>query len=364
MMRSLYSGITGLKNHQTRMDVIANNIANVNTVGFKTSRVVFQDIFSQQLKSGSANANVENNLGGTNPMQIGLGVKLSAIDVIHRPAPIAYTDNMFDMMISGDGFFIVAKPVYDAVRTEINDILVGYYEDDDGEWEKINHFTVEYNRMEHHYTRAGNFKLDDEGFLVTSDGYYVLGYRVELKEGTGLMVENTGDLEDANGDPIPEYDPAAPETSGPQFVWIPAQYEVICPGHVDYRGPNDLQPIRVGSKELQFAVDDKGEVTVLIENRRVPIAQLGIAMFSNPGGLEKEGSSLYRMTRASGDAIDDVAGKLGRGPVLAGGLEMSNVDLANEFTDMIVTQRGFQANSRIITVSDTMLEELVNLKRN
>ena len=375
MMRSLYTGITGLKNHQTRMDVIGNNIANVNTVGYKTSRVVFQDIFSQGLKGGSANANVENGLGGTNPMQVGLGVKLSSIDVIHRPAPIAYTDNMFDMMISGDGFFIVAKPLYNATRVvEDQTILVGNEEelDADGEPIPIFHSTVEFygptgvgQGFEFHYTRAGNFGLDDEGFLVTSDGYYVLGYQIHLDPATGYFEEIDTGEEDDDGDPIME------------LKWIPASYYVANPaydstvtgsqpfltGDVESYPTTYLQPIQVGSKELQFAVDDKGEVTVLINNRRVPIAQLGIAMFSNPGGLEKEGGSLYRETRASGQMQNNVAGMLGRGPVLAGGLEMSNVDLANEFTDMIVTQRGFQANSRIITVSDTMLEELVNLKR-
>ena len=160
MMRSLYSGISGLKNHQTRMDVIGNNIANINTTGYKTSRVIFQDIFSQTVRGGMANTDIN---GGTNPVQIGLGIKLSTIDVMHTPAPYARTDNPFDMMVEGDGYFIVGYPV------EF---------DDDG-------IPVRYDMF---YTRAGNFKLDDEGFLTTSDGYYVLGYTGEFKYIPGKRV--------------------------------------------------------------------------------------------------------------------------------------------------------------------------------
>jgi flagellar hook protein FlgE len=128
-------------------------------------------------------------------------------------------------------------------------------------------------------------------------------------------------------------------------AWDP---ETDGPGYVDMVG---------------FAVGDDGSVSVIINNQKVTIARIAVAMFSNPGGLDKAGNSLYRQTASSGDAQIGQALENGAGKVIGGGLEMSNVDLATEFTDMIVTQRGFQANSRIITVSDTMLEELVNLKR-
>ena len=341
MMRSLYSGISGLRNHQTRMDVIGNNIANVNTTGYKTSRVVFQDIFSQTAAGGTASA-PGIGLGGTNPIQIGLGIKLASVDVLHTPAPFGRTDNPTDMMIGGDGFFIVETPD-------------GYL-----------------------YTRAGNFKIDDEGYLVTTNGYFVMGYGVpgfptieELNDGFdedgdpipfdppryGVVVDEifnkkTGDM---NPDAVlsriqlkayhPDYDPE---------TYDPADWPE--PGDADYTGPpwSDL---------VGFTVGQNGEVTVIANNRKLTISMMAVAMFSNPSGLEKAGNSFYRESSSSGQSVVCLPTQNGAGTIEGGGLEMSNVDLASEFTDMIVTQRGFQANSRVITVSDTMLEELVNLKR-
>jgi len=285
------------------MDVIGNNIANVNTTGYKTSRVIFQDIFSQTSRGGMANTGIN---GGTNPVQIGLGIKLSTIDVMHTPAPFQRTDEPFDMMVEGDGYFIVQSPN-------------GYF-----------------------YTRAGNFKRDDEGWLTTSDGYYVMGYIGELTYVAGVP---------ADGD-----DPAIP----PSVEVDDIDYENLSrirlrvPGAADTDKPIDL---------VGFAVGDDGSVSVIIDNEKVTIAKIALAMFSNPGGLEKAGNSMYRATAPSGEALPTMALDNGSGKIIGGGLEMSNVDLATEFTDMIVTQRGFQANSRIITVSDTLLEELVNLKR-
>ena len=308
MMRSLYSGISGLKNHQTRMDVIGNNIANVNTTGYKMSRVIFQDIFSQTVSGGKANTPIS---GGTNPMQIGLGIKLSTVDVLHTAAPFGRTDNPFDMMISGDGYFIVDTPN-------------GYL-----------------------YTRAGNFKLDDAGWLTTSDGYYVMGYA-----GTFDYIEGT----EENLTATPPTLAAPPEAIFNDDI----DYEELSrirlrvPGAAATDKPVDL---------VGFSVGDDGSVSVIIDNEKVTIAKIALAMFSNPSGLEKAGGSMYRVTTSSGDPVDTLPQSNGAGDVKGGGLEMSNVDLATEFTDMIVTQRGFQANSRIITVSDTLLEELVNLKR-
>ena len=322
MMRSLYSGISGLKNHQTRMDVIGNNIANVNTVGYKASRTVFQDIFSQAIKSGTANSPLS---GGTNPTQIGLGVKLSTVDVLHTPAPIARSDNPFDMMIEGDGFFI------------LQDENQNYY-----------------------YTRAGNFYLDDEGYLVSSHGYYVMAYNFTLEY-------DPGDAGDPDADPpIPAIPPSVlvdPDVDGMSPVLDKVRLRVPNDDYVDvdpsdpsYTGPEFLDLIG-------FNVGKNGDISVIINNVKQTIGFLGVGMFSNPGGLEKAGDSLYRESPASGHVVETMALNDGAGRVLGGGLEMSNVDLATEFTDMIVTQRGFQANSRVITVSDTLLEELVNLKR-
>ena len=353
MMRSLYSGISGLRNHQTRMDVIGNNIANVNTIGYKAARTIFQDVFSQTAQSGSANQSLNFGMGGTNPIQIGLGVRLSTIDVLHGPAPMQRTDRALDMMINDDGYFVVGmpNPLHPApfMRRDDEDYEPDIDLDEDNNI--ISRFT-------YLYTRAGDFKMDNDGFLVTSHGYYVLGFDVlpysfDSVEGVFELIEE----EDLAG------------FEGPVFwrseltQWLSENAEALANG----TDPADPRPvpkaIQLKDDQVGFAVDNNGMINIIEENRRRPIAQLTLAVFANPEGLEKVGNSLYRQGNSSGEANMTIAGNHGAGTVSGGGLEMSNVDLASEFTDMIVTQRGFQANSRIITVSDTMLEELVNLKR-
>ena len=429
MMRSLYSGISGLRNHQTRMDVIGNNIANVNTAGYKTSRVIFQDIFSQNVSAGMANNNQPiggGGIGGTNPMQVGLGIRLSTVDVIHSKSAFGRTDRETDMMINGDGYFIVRGP--------------------DGDF----------------FTRAGNFDIDNEGYLVNSLGFFVMGRTSELTMGVidpgqpayperaggtlyeeddvvpvGTVIPNgyfkAGQTVPANifGPGVPAVDTVVPAgqsypatamrtriefeaiddftepPSGaqpfrpPSFGLIPAgvnpesdadglsrirvtsdAYFAIPPwdeltadqqndllAMIASGDPADFDPEFFNQFEQKtvslpgFSVAENGDVSVILSNRKVVIGRIAIAMFSNPSGLDKAGNSLYRESASSGPAVRTEAYLDGAGKIDGGGLEMSNVDLANEFTDMIVTQRGFQANSRIITVSDTMLEELVNLKR-
>ena len=339
MMRSLYSGISGLRNHQTRMDVIGNNIANVNTTGYKTSRVIFQDIFSQTAAGGTA-ARPQENIGGTNPMQIGLGIKLATVDVLHTPAPIARTDNPFDMMIEGDGYFIVQN-------------------------ENTDYF----------YTRAGNFYLDSEGYLVNAQGYYVMGYGFDQADPPTTYLEIYELFQDPAETIV--FDPprfnvriVTPDDGGTPPIFDPPEYDYDNLQRIRLRVDDIFSSNIVSTTDapdfmdlVGFNVGQDGSVSVIINNIKETIAFLGVAMFSNPGGLEKAGNSLYRAGPASGEPVHARALENGSGRINGGGLEMSNVDLATEFTDMIVTQRGFQANSRIITVSDSMLEELVNLKR-
>lgn len=278
MMRSLYSGITGLRNHQTRMDIIGNNISNVNTVGFKSSRVIFQDIYSQTLTPASG-PNGTNN-GGTNPMQIGLGTSLATIDVLHTRSAAQYTGAPMDLSIEGDGYFAVSSGG-----------------------------TIS-------YTRAGNFYTDVNNNLVTSTGAYVQGFQLDAV--TRLPVT-----------------------------------------------PTALTNIYVDPNYYDVTIDENGSVIGLDKttNSRYVLGIIALATFANENGLEKEGSNTYRNTVNSGTATYNQPGSNGAGSLNPGTLEMSNVDLANEFSDMIVTQRGFQANSRIITTTDQMLEELVNIKR-
>ncbi|MDN5344435.1 MAG: flagellar hook protein FlgE [Clostridia bacterium] len=295
MMRSLYSGVSGLRTHQTRMDVIGDNIANVNTVGFKRSSVTFKDVFYQTLRGGSTGATTATGLGGTNPQQIGLGVTLGSIDVVHTQGAAASTGNGTDLMIQGDGFFVV------------NDAGGNPF-----------------------YTRAGVFHFDDKGYLVTADGF-----RVQVVEDGTDASPTLHDIKIPikNGDTSEGF--STSPTNGPP------------------------QSLSIDSQGIIHIVDADG--------KKHDSYQLAIAKFANPAGLEKTGQSLYRETASSGTNQTGAAGIKEKGlantSIIPSALEMSNVALAPEFTDMIITERGFQANARTITTSDQMLQELVNLKR-
>ena len=285
MLRSLYSGVSGLKNHQTKMDVVGNNIANVNTIGFKSSRVTFQDIYSQTLKPASI-PSTSGGLGGMNPQQVGLGVTLGTVDVMYTRGATEYTGAPLDLSIDGDGFFVVS----------------------DGNRE--------------YYSRAGNFSTDSNNNLVNSDGLFIQGWNMP-----------------ASFDPATDTVPTTP--------------------------PEPLDNVSIGDEYYNVSISSTGEVVGInsTTQEKVIIAKIVIANFNNQNGLEKCGNSLYSNSMNTGNPNYDFPGSNGVATLSPSSLEMSNVDLAKEFTDMIVTQRGFQANSRIITTSDQLLEELVNLKR-
>nr|PZN08833.1 MAG: flagellar hook protein FlgE [Caldicoprobacter oshimai] len=556
MMRSLYSGISGLRVHQVQMDIIGNNIANVNTVAFKSSRVTFQEILNQTLRSASAPSQAGGR-GGTNPQQIGLGVSVGSIDVLHTRTGVQRTDRATDLAIDGEGFFMVSD------GTNV------------------------------YYTRAGNFDIDVLGNLVYPGGLRVLGWSTlitdpttgaQYVDTTGApgpinlsnlsmpakatdMIKFEGNL-DANiavgdeiqysfsvfdslgnehklnyiftkqapnvwswkivpapqsgaetytvnqvvgdtlaGDPVTigganrpilyahdirslsvetpsgvnryqftvvntqsEFDARRSSLGSGQAVilvdgstsvqvafgddlaagnTVYIEYNDFAVSHVvpmvdvdasvpgrapgydwDNNGVEDIpagqahgvlifgedgrlvqslmnsditivmNPAVSGAADIflrreniqfdptkftQYAdattvkatktgyaagilnsisIDSEGRVIGYYTNGQSrEDAVLAIATFNNPGGLNKVGNNLYQQSTNSGYPVYGRAGVGGRGTIIAGALEMSNVDLAKEFTDMIVAQRGFQANSRIITVADEMLQELVNMKR-
>lgn len=286
----MYSGISGMKNFQVKLDVIGNNIANVNTYGFKKGRTTFKDLVSQQIAGASAPTPGAGGRGGVNPKQVGLGSQLATIDTVHTQGSLQTTARPLDLGISGDGFFVV--------NDGTNDYL----------------------------TRAGNFYLDKSGNLVNSDGMFVKGYEPN------------------------------PTNSGVNTT--------------------NASNIVIPSTAKSFSIGPDGTVNYIIEGSSEPkvAGQIFIAKFSNDGALEKAGGNLYRESANSGlplknsattynGAVVSAPGKNGAGTLVAGALEMSNVDLSEEFTEMIVAQRGFQANTRIITTSDEILQELVNLKR-
>lgn len=452
MMRSLYSGVAGLKTHQTRMDVIGNNIANVNTTAYKSQSMTFSDLMYQTTQAASG-ANPTTGVGGINARQIGLGAKTSAIKTaITTQGASQTTNDPFDIMITGDSFFIVN------------------------------------NGQNNYFTRDGSFYVDGAGNLaMTSTGYNVMGWKVDPNDASAIkqdtvsalrvmttenmtyppeatksarisgiidkndtnvnatagkimnleFYDNQGykytaklsvhstttdgsftvqldDILDSKGKTVladkskaslqqNNADIAAPvvlefntnngsfknvgKTGGtestltlhfdtgtfPSFSDITIDFSNC--SNLNNNGSSTVSPIRgdakgngAGRKVGEMSgidIQKDGMIYANYDNgcSRL-LGQIAVATFANASGLAKEGDNLYSATQNSGD-FDGIGTDIttGGGYMNTGVLEMSNVDLSSEFTEMITTQRGFQANSRIITVSDTLLEELTNLKR-
>ncbi len=477
MMRSLFSGVSGLKVHQTKMDVIGNNISNVNTIGFKSSSVTFADVFYQTTQNASG-PNAATGTTGRNAMQIGLGANVASItSAITTSGASQRTDNPFDVMIEGDSFFVVNKG------------------------------------GTNYFTKAGSFNIDAGGTLSTASGAAVMGWQVDPKDvtktvadtvspltimspsnlyaepeattacyisgnidsmdtqltGTGKMVnltfyDNLGhsytadmvikrpddqegtnvygvqitDIKDENGLSIfalatPQDDgtvtytqsgvssvslndsagnPNLDEATGKVSVDMQPLLLTFNPSTGAFVGIGDdnektaTMSIQVnegpfknisidfskitmystsGSSSLEatkgdltgngagkqvgnmtgVSIDASGKIYGKYDNGDSRLlGQIAVASFANPAGLEAVGNSMYSATQNSGE-FDGIGQDptQGGGSLTTGVLEMSNVDLSQQFTDMITTQRGFQANSRIITTSDSLLEELINLKR-
>ncbi|MBQ9936054.1 MAG: flagellar hook protein FlgE [Lachnospiraceae bacterium] len=468
MMRSLYSGVAGLKTHQTKMDVIGNNIANVNTIGFKSSSVLFRDVLYQTTSTATG---ATASTGGTNASQIGLGTQVSSIQTsVTDNGAAQSTNNPYDLMLNGEDFFIVSRG-------------------------GVNNFT-----------KVGNFSVDGAGCLVTSNGFQVMGWQVdpenpsEIKKDTvsalypeseankvsspeqttdaymtGNIDRNDPDLTSTDGAAISmsiydslgynytvKFKLTQDENQADRSLYNLEIMSVKDANNVEILGADDASTDDIeeggytatiagmNSIQIKFNADtgafeyvgqadsstalleitpnsaDKGDVfTSIVNGEQVDgitvdfsnltmfesdgqstakmvrgttdsmgcgramgalsdvsidtsgkiygvytngetklLGQIAVARFTNPMALESVGDSMYTTTQNSGDfdgigtSVDDGGGSMSQGV-----LEMSNVDLSAEFTEMITTQRGFQANSRIITTSDTMLEELVNLKR-
>lgn len=274
MIRSLFSAVSALRNHQQAMDVIANNLANINTAGFKAGRADFQDALYQTL-SGAA-APVTGGLGGINPVQVGLGMNLAGIDTFQTQGSLQNTGRTTDLAIQGNGFFVVSDGVAN------------------------------------YYTRDGSFDLDSAGTII---------------------------------------DPA----SGMKLLGI------------------DGNPITVDmTTYASFTIAPNGIVTgVSAAGVSTPLGTIALQNFANPSGLTKVGGNLFQPSVSSGFPTGFGSGATGpgapqangRGQLTVGAIEMSNVDVSREVSMMIVTQRGFQANSKVVTTSDEMLQDLINLKR-
>jgi flagellar hook protein FlgE len=410
MSRALFTAVSGLRNHQVWLDVIGNNIANANTVGYKSSTVVFDDILGQTISSGVAPTASK---GGVNPVQVGLGMTIGSIGQNFLQGSIQTTNRNTDMAIQGDGFFVLA------------------------------------NGSDRTYSRAGSFSLDANGELVdTATGYKVQGANGDITVSLGSQSAATAttaaqfkgnlDFTAAEGSTFVatfnvldsvgsshvmtitftknftaaagRWDwavtPSASDTSiaglttatgsvvfngtggvasgASQAIGVTyaAGAGVTSPQAItlDFGTATSSTPLTgvaspstvtlasqngVASGTLQnFAVGLDGTITAFYTNgRTATIDTVQIASFANSAGLVKIGTNQYREGAASGAAVVGNPSTGGRGTVVAGALEMSNVDLAQEFSSMIIAERGFQANARTISTANQMLEELVNLKR-
>lgn len=280
-MKALYSGVSGMRSHQTKMDVIGNNIANVNTYGYKTQRATFRDVYYQTLKNPGAPGT---DRGGTNASQVGYGAQVGSVDTIHTISGYSPTNKATDIYINGDGFL--------AVKNSSGDTL---------------------------YTRLGALNFDESGNLVDVNGSRVIGL----------------------------------DNNGTNAYSAPANFanaDVIQINNYD-----DYRNITINSDGTITALDTTDTI--------VTIGAIPVYKIPNQDALVLEGNSYYSAGNNAGTPTANIPGAGGTGALVTGGLEMSNVDLANEFSDMIITQRGYQANTKIISVVDQMLEELVNLKR-
>ena len=409
MLQAMFNGVSAIEAHQEKMDVIGNNIANVSTTGYKAGRVTFEDQLSQTLQ-GASKSNAST--GGTNPQQLGLGVKVASIDTIMTQGGLQSTSRATDMAIQGNGFF------------------------------------MEGNASGMFYTRDGSFTLDSSGNLVNSaDGSYVLGWSADangtinsnsqistaskisvpvgglttvnattnvaysgnlsadatpadapytrsiavydsLGKAQNLTIAYTRDAAtntwnwSASGDAgatgsgqitfdstgkqtgmtgsvtiAPTDGSTTPQTITPDFSHLTqlAGSTSAAPLSQDGIGPGTLQ---------SFKVDQTGTVTGVFSNGLTrALGQLALASFANPEGMERAGGNKFVESINSGLPQVGAATTAGLGGISTGYLEQSNVDLSTEFTNMIITQRGFQANTKIITTVDQLLDDVIRLKQ-
>lgn len=342
MLRSLYSGISGMKVNQTKLDVIGNNLANVSTTAFKGSRVNFSTTISQTLGSASA---ASDSLGGVNGKQVGLGAQIASIDKIMSQGSMQSTSRSLDVAVDGSGYFMVAT----------GPALTG------GDDDKI---TIDNNGVGNMpdntsvaYTRDGSFVLDNEGNLLTSKGYRVLGYAITKTDPNAGANKNNDDNIRPNGDVLYVESNSKTVASDEKLVSLKIPDKVI----KDNGDKVAVKSFNISAEGLITGVLETGEITAL--------GQIAMSSFKNEVGLTDIGNNMYEPSGSSGAAIIS-SGKnsanrnsKGYGDILQGYLEMSGVDMAEQFTDMIVATKAFQAAGKTITTGDEILSEIINLKR-
>lgn len=349
-MGLMTSGIAGMQANQTALDVIGNNVANSSTVAFKEGRTRFQDMLSQNLSNGTMPTGM---LGGTNPSQVGLGVKVAGIDTVTTQGNMNPTGRNLDAAIDGDGYFMVSK------GPALFDPATSFKVDDTNAANTGHTVTATPANTSVYYTRDGAFTLDSQGNLLTSDGYRVLGYSIAGKDSASVAADSMNTNGSMN------YVDAS--ISGGLTADDTSLKTLRIPDTVTDSGTAPATVHRITS----FSIGTDGTIVGTLDNGNVTaLGQIAMASFSNPAGLLKNGQDLYTASANSGSAVirtgvgtagTDNSG--GYGDILQGELEMSNVDIAKQFADMIVANRAFQANGKSVTTQDEVLQSVIGLVR-
>lgn len=325
----MFAGVAGLRTHQSKLDVIGNNIANVNTWGFKALSANFMDsLYTNNTNSTGGNVEVQGGLGGINASQVGYGVQMSSISRDFSKSTPYSTGRELDIMIDGTGFLIVGTS-----KGSMADSII-----------ELNGDTPETTDISGNgiqLSRVGILNVDNQGYLLDNQGNYIYGY---VPEST-LNQTAVPDATDA--------DKAA--LSDPTLI-----RDRISPMRI---------PIRDGATgtlyEIQnYKIMSDGTVVGYRKDteEKITIGQIALANVQNVNGLESTSGYYYQVGENAGTCTANQSNGI-LGKFLSSYLEMPNVDLAKEFSEMITTQRGYQANTKVITVTDEMLQELVNMKR-
>jgi flagellar hook protein FlgE len=424
MMRSLFAAISGLRNHQLLMDTIGNNLANVNTTGYKASRMTFSDLLSQTISSGSAPN--PTGLGGINSKQVGLGAQIGSIDIIQAQGSLQTTGKATDLAIQGDGFFVLSNGSKNSFTRDgafdiaSNGALVNPANGMKVQgWQAVNGVTDTTGattdlliplgqstiaRETDNVALTGNLDTRAAAAATAQVGITVVDslgtahnvivtFTKSATPGQWTYAASTTDTSitsaataggtitfDTNG----QVSSVNADATTPFTDTLAVDYDAAVTTATDQTAANSivldftgLTGLAAGSEVamksqdgftsgtlVAFRLGSSGEVIGVYTNgSSQELGRLALANFANPGGLTRTGNNMFEESASSGAAIIGLPNSGGRGVATAGNLEGSNVDLSREFTSMITGQRGFQANARVITTSDEMLADLVNLRR-
>ncbi|MDO5522408.1 MAG: flagellar hook-basal body complex protein [bacterium] len=369
MLRFMYSGISGMKVNQNKLDVVGNNIANVSTTAFKSSRAQFTDMLYQNASLSSAPTS---NKGGTNAKQVGLGAQLSSVNKVMSQGNALSTGRSLDVCVDGEGYLIVGSgPVNytDEGGLGIDSTTQGIGTGSD---------------MTINYTRDGNLTLDRDGNLLTSDGHRVMGYLLTDTSTEGNNV-HTSIEEDADGTVKAYYVdsdgklaasiPGTTNAGGNEIV-REKLYALKIPDVVYV--PNSTGDGEIAEKVASFSIGKDGIITAILANsQKTVLGQIATATFTNPEGLTALGGNLFEVSPNSGSELIQTSINVDEGvtdgstrdnskafgDIIQGCLEASNVDLTEQFTDMISATRCFQASSKLITTGDEILQTITGLLR-